>query len=258
MTDPSAAAAKINDTLALAREAYRAATQALAEAESAARAAGVNPSTDAPIEELRVQRIRVVEADGTTRMIIGNADTMTILPLRGEGIDHPGRGRSAGILFCNDEGTEAGGMVYNGRTEDGKPQQSGYWTVDDYEQNEGFRFGATQDGDARMKWIEYADQPHFSIADYIEATEGKSGDELQAVHKEFYPGPELLNGNGLTRMRLSREFDGSVALSLRDASGVERIRLAVAADGSAEITGTDTTGSTHRIYGAGVPEPTEP
>lgn len=248
MTEPAQQVSDISNALAAARTAYNAATRALDQAEAAALAAGIDTPTEDTVEELRVQRIRVVEPEGTTRMIIGNSATMNILPLRGEEVDHPGRRKTAGILFCNDEGTESGGMVYNGRTDDGTPQQSGYWTVDDYEQNEGFRFGASQTGDTRTKWIEFADQPHFSIADYLTATNGKTGDELRDVHQQFYPDPHLRNGAGLTRMRLSKEADGSVALSLRDANGTERIRMAVTADGNAAITATDPAGTTHHIH----------
>ena len=152
MTQTPAEGTQLATALAAAREAQLAATEALARAEAAARAAGVEIEDSATaIPELRVQRLRVVEPDGTTRMIIGGSTMSSILPMRGEELDHPGRGRIGGILFCNDEGTEAGGLIYSGGSANGGPRQTGYWTVDDFEQNEGFRLGASQVGEARTK-----------------------------------------------------------------------------------------------------------
>lgn len=244
---------EIVEALAAARGAYTAATQALAHAEDAARKSGVRPDSDEPVTELRVQRIRVVEPDGLTRMIIGGSSISSILPLRGEDVDHPGRGSFGGILFCNDEGTEAGGMIYAGGMVDGQPQQVGFWTVDDFEQNEGFQMGAQQSGEHRTKWIEFADQPYWSIADFITASAGKTGAELDDVIREFWPDPDV-NGIGITRMRLSKEDGGSVRLSLRDGQGVERIRLAVEADGRTDITCTDLDGREQPIFQTARPE----
>lgn len=227
----------ITEALTSARAAHAAATEALARAEEAAARAGVTSNeSDAPPAELRVQRIRVVEPDGTTRMIIGNSTMSDIAPIRGEDRRHPGRGRFGGILFCNDEGTEAGGLVYAGGSVDGEPQQIGFLTVDDFEQNEGFRMGAMQSGESRAKWIEFADQPYFSLVDFMAAAENKEGTELTELQEEFWPAGT--DGNGVTRMRLSREPDGTVSLSLRDGDGVERIRLAVPANGEPIMTAT--------------------
>lgn len=238
---------EVRAALSAAREAYAAATEALANAEDAARAAGAFADRpDGTTPELRVQRIRVVEPDGTTRMIIGNSSMSGIIPMRGKEQEHPGRGTFGGILFCNNEGTEAGGLVYAGETTDGEPRQMGFWTVDDFEQNEGFRLGASQVGDERAKWIEFADQPYFSLADFMAAAEGKTGDELEEVKRQFWP-PDV-DGNGIVWVRLSKETDGSVALSLRDAVGVERIRLAVSADGNGKIAATAADGTEHSLF----------
>lgn len=85
------------------------------------------------------------------------------------------------------------------------------------------------------------------MADLIAAQDGKSGEELDAVNREFWPDPDV-DGNGVTRMRLSKEDGGSVRLSLRDGKGIERIRLVVEADGTADITCTDHDGTQKPIF----------
>lgn len=235
--------AQLSAALTAARAAHVAATEALARAEAAAAEAGIK--IDDAGAELRVQRLRIVEPDGRTRMIIGNSTLSHTAPVRGRDVEHPGRGSLGGILFCNDEGTEAGGLIYAGGTVDGVPRQLGVWTVDDFEQNEGFRLGAAQEGEARTKWIEFADQPYFSAADFLEEAEGRTGAERDAIAQRYWP--DGASGDGILRMRLSREADGTVALSLRDGEGTERIRLAVTADGSSKITTTAPDGTVRSL-----------
>lgn len=234
---------RVVDALQAAREAHMAATEALARAEAAARDAGVEVDGTA-VPELRAERLRIVEPDGTTRMIIGNSTT-NFAPIRGRDVKHPGRGNVGGIIFCNEEGTEAGGLSSAGGTVDGVPRQLGFWTVDDFEQNEGFRLGAAQEGEQRTKWIEFADQPYFSVADFLEEAESKTEPEREAIAQRYWP--DGASANGIPRMRLSREADGTVALSMRDGGGTERIRLAVTAAGSAMITTTADDGTINSL-----------
>lgn len=207
--------------------ALQTAREALRLAEEAARAAGVEV-TSTVVEHLTVKRIDVVEDDGTLRLVIGNAAHAEMLPMRGRQVPHPGRTRSAGILFVNDEGTECGGLQFGGgRAEDGV-EQGGYLTFDDYEQNESFRLGQAQDAAGSRKWLEFSDRPDRSIGDLIEEIDGLDPHDAARVQERYLAGE---NGPGRSRMRLAREDDGSVGLYLRDARGQDRLRLVVPADG---------------------------
>ena len=79
---------------------------------------------NADYDEITVHRIRVVEPDGTLRMVISNH----------EGLPRDSRGNrqgqnqrpGAGILFYNDEGIENGGLIFGGhRDGEGKIVNSG-------------------------------------------------------------------------------------------------------------------------------------
>ncbi|WP_151084561.1 hypothetical protein [Nocardioides cynanchi] len=201
----------VTEALSAARAAHAAAVEALLRAEDAARASGVEVRLPV-IDELTVKRVNVVEDDGTLRIVIGNSTHGRQIPVRGRLVAHPGRTPSAGLLFVNDEGTECGGLEYRGgRGADGT-QQSGYLTVDDYEQNESLRLGMVQAGRSSQKFLEFVDRPGWSIADVVDGAE---------------PGP----GESHTRLRLAREEDGSVGLVLRDGEGRDRLRLVVPAEG---------------------------
>src|ERR1700693_6273893 len=65
-------------------------------------------------DEIQVQRINVVEPDGTLRLVISDRDRMPGVIVKGKEspkIDRP----QAGMLFFNDEGTENGGLIFGGR-----------------------------------------------------------------------------------------------------------------------------------------------
>ncbi|QDP95696.1 hypothetical protein FOE78_07055 [Microlunatus elymi] len=98
-----------------------------------------------------------------------------------------------------------------------------------------------QAGHERAKWIEFADQPFFSLADFIAESKGKTGAELEEIQQRYWPAGT--DGNGITRMRLFKDPDGAVGLSLRDTDGVERIRLVVDAEGGAKMIMTARDGS---------------
>jgi hypothetical protein len=142
-------------------------------------------------------------------------------------LTHPGRNDTAGLTFVNREGTECGGLTFGGfRGPDGK-EQVGYLAFDDYEQNESFRMGRNQTGDLATTWLEFVDRPDWSLMDLVEELERAEPGEAAEIQAR-YAGDE---GYGVSRMRLAREEDGSVGLTLRDGAGRDRLRLVVPAEG---------------------------
>src|SRR5437899_2795388 len=65
--------------------------------------------------EVTVERINVVDANGTRRMVITNKDRMpNEFVTRSGKTGHRSGEPSAGILFYNDEGHENGGLIWAG------------------------------------------------------------------------------------------------------------------------------------------------
>jgi hypothetical protein len=71
-------------------------------------------------EHITVQRLDVVDANGTLRMVISNKDRMHPGQLDGKVIDRPRP--VAGMLFFNEAGDEVGGLTYTGREVNGVRQ----------------------------------------------------------------------------------------------------------------------------------------
>src|SRR6185312_5421194 len=62
-------------------------------------------------DEIDVHRINVVEPDGTLRLAISDQDRFPGLIIEGKEYPHPDR-KAAGMLFYNNQGTEAGGLIF--------------------------------------------------------------------------------------------------------------------------------------------------
>ena len=83
-------------------------------AAAAFRQASVAKSPD----ELTVQRLNIVDANGTLRMVLAGKDRMHPGVMDGVTIDRPRP--VAGMLFFNDEGDEVGGLTYTGTAAGGR------------------------------------------------------------------------------------------------------------------------------------------
>ncbi|MDP4945503.1 MAG: hypothetical protein NWQ42_06485 [Alishewanella sp.] len=75
---------------------------------------GMKSSNDGRFETLTVERLNIIEADGTVRMLLTNtARFPTTEEVNGKVLNED-RKKRAGMLFFNEEGMEAGGFIYDG------------------------------------------------------------------------------------------------------------------------------------------------
>lgn len=111
------------------------------------------------LRELDVQRINVVEPDGTLRMVISNNARFPGAIIRGK--EYPHLRPQAGMLFYNDEGTENGGLVFGGHKDaDGRIIDSGgSLTFDKYEQHLMVQLVGAHDSSGRQAGLIVSDRP---------------------------------------------------------------------------------------------------
>ena len=195
----------------------------------------------ASLEELDVQRINLVEPDGTLRMVISDKARFPGFIVKGK--DHPHPRPQAGMLFYNDEGTENGGLVFGGhKDKDGKIVDSGgSLTFDKYEQDQLVQLLGVHDSSGHQAGLIVSDRPdrpalqdlqEFAKIDAMPAAER---DKLMRERGEnaYY---------GATRITVGRGDDGAAKISLRDAKGNARIVMSVAADGASSLRFLDADG----------------
>ena len=183
------------------------------------------------LRELDVQRINVVEPDGTLRMVISDKSDFPGIIIKGQEEPHPDR-KTAGMLFFNDEGTENGGLIFGGeRGKDGKIVNYGHLSFDKYMQDQTVVLEGDQEGDAYSKHLAFNDQPDYPITDYLPLAERykqDSTDANKAALEKFFS-----EHGGITpRLFLGEDPEQGLTLNMKDNKGHNRIVLRVLPDGS--------------------------
>lgn len=176
--------------------------------------AGFAPAKKTRIEELDVERINVVEPDGTLRMTISGHARLPGLVVRGKEtkFDRP----QAGMLFFNDEASEIGGLIFGGRrNEKGEVVDAGgALSFDRFEGNQIVQLIGVDEKETKIAGLIVTDSP--------EKTE---------------PQRRLFAGKG---------SDGAARVALSDAQGRKRLLLEVAPDGAARVVFLDADGKVVR------------
>jgi hypothetical protein len=158
----------------------------------------------ARFDEITVQRLNVVEPDGTLRMVVSNHARLPGVYHRGKAtpLERP----QAGMLFLNDEGTEVGGLIFGGRkNEKGEVVDSGgSLSFDRYEGNQVVQLLGVDDKSDRIAGLVVVDNPWDS----------------KEVHR---------------RILVGRGDSGTATVALSDAQGRKRLVMQVTADGKPSL-----------------------
>ncbi len=192
-------------------------------------------------EEIDVQRINIVEPDGTLRLVLSNKATAPGLIIKGKEYPDPDR-QTAGMLFFDDEGTENGGLIFGGsKDKDGRVESWGHLSFDQYDQDQVFTVDAGEENGRRRSGIAFWDRGDWPITEAIEAQQRIQ--KLPPAQRE----PEwqkfgASHSGDTQRAYLGRSSDHSVGLRLMDQSGKDRIRLRVNPDGSPVLQFLDASG----------------
>jgi hypothetical protein len=184
--------------------------------------------------EIDVERINVVEKDGSLRLVISNRERSPGPIQRGKPFGYAG-GDRPGMIFFNDEGTEAGGLTVGGKRENGDVRASASLTFDQYEQDQTIALQYVDRGGTRRAGLAILDWPtDISSMEKEERwkamtrmPDGPAKTEERQRLEQFRMKPRIYVGR-------SRD-DGKSLVDLADGEGRTRLRLGVAVDGSARI-----------------------
>jgi hypothetical protein len=185
----------------------------------------------ARFDEIDVQRINVIEPDGTMRLVISDKAKFPGSFFQGKEVSRPDR-QATGLLFLNDEGTEMGGLTFDGaKGKDGQVRSDGHLSFDQYDQDQVFALDAGQEGTSKPTMLVISDRgdwPLHKAFDEITRIKALPTQESQAAMKKFV---ESHPGNQ-TRLVLGRASDKSAVLRLEDTEGRDRIVMKVGGDGT--------------------------
>ena len=139
---------------------------------SAFRQANVAPGGQR-IEEITVQRLNVVDGNGTLRLVLAGKDRMHPGVLDGKVIDRPRP--VAGMLFFNDEGDEVGGLTITGQERDGARRANALLAFDQLKQDQTIAIAYSEQNGQRSTGLTVWDRPETRLSDLI--------DKLNAANK---------------------------------------------------------------------------
>jgi hypothetical protein len=175
------------------------------------------------LTELTLQRLNIVEDNGTLRMVISN-----------KGKQHPGaidgknlrpRERDGGIVFFNDQGDECGGLIYGGN----KQEASMTYSIDQYKNDQIMQLQYAQKGTNKKirsygfkLWDRSDDFTLGQLVNHFSSSKLKTDskayqDDVSKLKAKGYLGTE--------RLFLGKTINGQTGLFLSDNKGKPRLKI---------------------------------
>ncbi len=190
-------------------------------------------------EQIDVERINIVEKDGSLRMVLANklrqhqgvVDGVTYEERRGK--------RPPGLMFFNERGDELGGLVFDGNTEEG---QGGSLTFDKFRGDQTIQFIHQEDsGGNYFAGVKMNDQ-NMPINDLL--NKQKEISKLPTKEAQDLAWKKLRDDGQLMteRLKIGRDYDKSSVIKLKDAKGKVRLELKVDANGDSKLAFLDESG----------------
>jgi hypothetical protein len=190
-------------------------------------------------EEINVERINIIEADGKLRMVLSNKARQH--PGTMDGITYEERKgqRPPGIMFFGENGNEVGGLVFDGNEGKG---QGGSLTFDKFRGDQTVQFIHDEETDGRyFAGLKMNDQ-NMPLNDLLKKSKEISN---LATKEEQEAAWGRLKAEGLLmteRLRIGKDQEKSSIIKMRDAKGNTRIELKVEASGNPKISFLDEDG----------------
>jgi hypothetical protein len=225
----------------------RLATALVLAASVTALAAFQSPPVKQRFGEIDVERINVVDPDGTLALVISNRQRTPGILLSGKELPRElsaGRVGSAGLIFYSARGDEVGGLVYHARETDKGYSAIGHLSFDQFRQDQVVALQYLDDGKSRRAglnvWDRPTDVPIESLIDVLHARRGADAAARQAAEQKLAD-LRAKGSLGTHRVFLGSD-DRTAAVRLMDTHGRVRIRMFVDAHDVARLEFVDAQG----------------
>jgi len=190
--------------------------------------------------EITVERINVVDANGTLRLVIANKDRMHPGVMDGKVMDRPRP--VAGLLFFNDEGDEVGGLTITGQVRDGARRASAGLMFDQLKQDQTIGLMYSEGNGQRTAGLQVWDRSDRPLSELIEQLNAANRIADPAEREAAIKKLRDTTPAGPRRVFVGKTADRSANISLADANGKPRLTLTVDATGSPRIEFLDENG----------------
>jgi hypothetical protein len=190
--------------------------------------------------EITVERINVVDANGTLRLVIANKDRMHPGVMDGRVMDRPRP--VAGLLFFNDEGDEVGGLTITGQVRDGARRASAGLMFDQLKQDQTIGLMYSEANGQRTAGLQVWDRSDRPLSELIEQLNAANRIADPAEREAAIKKIRDTTPAGPRRVFVGKTADRAANVSLADANGKPRLTLTVDATGNPRIEFLDENG----------------
>jgi hypothetical protein len=198
----------------------------------------------ASLGEINVERINVVDADGTLRMVISNKERMHPGVMDGVTIDRPRP--VAGMLFFNEHGDEVGGLTYTGQATGGTRRANAGLMFDQLKQDQTIGISYSENNGQRSAGFNVWDRSDKPLSELITALNAANKIEDRAKRDAAIASIRSTAPPGPRRVFLGKTTERAAAMTLSDEAGRPRLRLTVDAAGNPRIEFLDEQGKVLR------------
>ena len=183
-------------------------------------------------DEINVERINIVEADGKLRLVISNKARQHPGVMDGISYEERKGQRPPGMMFFGENGNEVGGLVFDGNEGKG---QGGSLTFDKFRGDQTVQFIHDEEADGRyFAGLKISDQ-NMPLNDLLkkdkEISKIKSKEQQKAAWRQLREEGLLMT----ERLRIGKDQQKSSIIKMRDAKGNVRIEVKVEAEGNPKI-----------------------
>lgn len=183
--------------------------------------------------EITVERINVVDRDGTLRLVIADKDRMHPGVMDGVTIDRPRP--VAGLIFFNDQGDEVGGLTYTGREERGERRADAGLMFDQLKQDQTIGLGYEEQNGHRTAAFRVWDRSDQHLSELISKLNAAKRIADPDARQAATTAARAAAPRGAERVFLGKDDARAAMLSLADADGRPRVRVRVDPAGLAAI-----------------------
>lgn len=203
-------------------------------------------------DEITAKKINLIGEDGSLRMVISNETRQHSGRMNGK--DYPKRDRPAGMIFFNDEGDECGGLIFAGKTKDGKTSSGMSFTMDNYHDDQVIQILNTEEYEngksAIQRGLTINEYPLGSNID-IRNAKFKELEKIENKEVRDQKIDELWAKEGSKkRLFIGRNKSNSSGLFLYDKDGNAKLKIHVDEDGNPKIEIVDKNGTTRNFLEA--------
>ena len=184
-------------------------------------------------DQITAQRIDIVDANGTLRMVISNKDRMHPGVMDGKTIDRPRP--VAGMLFFNDEGDEVGGLTYTGREANGTRRADAGLMFDQLKQDQTIGFSYSESNGRRTAGFQVWDRADSHLSVLIEQLNAANKIQDRTEREAAIAKIRATAPPGPRRLFIGKNGDRAATVSLADANGKPRLTLTVDPTGNPRI-----------------------